>query len=453
MRARLVLVGVATLGTWGTGPRPVQQQAGTRCRIELLNVDREGNRVEVTPGVVNYFAGGNIRARCQGQQIFMWSESLAVYQGRVWQFIGRVRYRDSTTEMTASFGTYFRDTDKWEARENVVLRNQKDGTTLRGPMVDYYRSAPSAPSETELYADRRPTVTLPVRDTLGAEEEPYVVVGDRVRTRGQNRIWAGGGVTIDRSDFRGRGDSLYLDTGTGHDGALIGNASARRAGADSFDLTGGRIDLALADRELTAVTARDSAQLATGSLHLVGDGIWLDLEHRKVEQTLAWGDSVRPVARSEDYLVRGDSLAFDTPRQQLREIRAFGGAWLGAKPDSAGERDWVEGDTVTATFVPRDSGGITRPALQRLASRGEARAFYRMRLAGQTGTSISYTIAREIRIVMRVADTVTVDSVIALGVVDGVHLQPGLTPRDTTRRDTTGATPVVPPQAGRTSRR
>ena len=429
-------------------------QQGQRCQLEILNVDREGSQVEIAPGVTNYFAGGNVRFRCRGQQIYFGGDSVAAYQGRVVQFIGRVYYRDSTVEMTASYGTYLRDNEKWEARENVVLRNLRDGSTLRGPMLDYYRVLAGVRQEPEMYADQRPTITLPAKDSLGRQEEPYVVVGDRVRSRGENRVWAAGRVTIDRSDFRGRADSLFLDTGPGNQGALVGNASTRRIANDSFNLVGRRIDLTFEEREISSVTARDSALLTSDDLRLTGDTIGLDLADRKVEQTLAWGRTTRPVALSTDYEVRGDSLAFDTPGQELREIRAFGTAWLGARPDSAGERDWVSGDSVKASFVPRDSAGVQRPTLQLLEARGKAAAFYRMQTSGESRPSLAYTKAALIRIVMRVADSVTVDSVYALGVTDGIHLQPSIArAADTTKADTTARrVDTLPPPSPRSRR-
>ena len=82
-------------------------------------------------------------------------------------------------------------------------------------------------------------------------------MADRVRIKGSDRIWAGGKVTIDRSDFAARGDSLRLDTGAGSDGTLIGGPPILRGlGPDSFNLAGNRIDLKLEQRELTYVVAR-----------------------------------------------------------------------------------------------------------------------------------------------------------------------------------------------------
>lgn len=407
-----------------------------RCQFVIENVDRQGVRIEVMPGVVNYFAGGNVRLRCANIAVRITSDSVASYQGNVVQFVGGVRYRDSTIEMTSDFGTYFRGLEKWEARGHVVLRNILEGTVLEGPMLDYYRPVRSVRDSSEMYADQRPTITLPVQDSTGRSADPYVVVGDRVRTRGESLIWSGGRVTIDRTDLRGRGDSLFLDQGQAGIGSLIGRASINRVAADSFQLTGQRIDLALDGRELTYVTARDSAVLVGQSLTLNGDAIGLDVNNREVEQTVAWGRTVRPVALADAYEVRGDSLAFDTPNRKLKEVRAFRGGWVGARPDSSGDRDWVAGDSVTASFLIRDSAPAARPTLEKLEARGQAKALYRFVQAGQPKPSISYTKADRIVVTMKViGDSTTVDNVFALGNVEGVHLQPGIVRPDSLRAD------------------
>ena len=53
-------------------------------------------------------------------------------------------------------------------------------------------------------------------------------MADRVRLKGDDRIFAGGKVTVDRSDFASRSDSLRLDTGHGGDGTLIGGSPVLR---------------------------------------------------------------------------------------------------------------------------------------------------------------------------------------------------------------------------------
>ncbi|MFN2326508.1 MAG: hypothetical protein ABR551_11560 [Gemmatimonadales bacterium] len=409
----------------------VPAHAQEPCLLQVLNVDRQGVQTQQEGDFRNYFAGGNVRMRCVGQEVRMWSDSLASYQGQVIQFIGSVRYRDSTVEMTADFGTYFRDADRWEARGNVVLTNRGSGAVLRGPTLDYLREVVGTRDEAELFADLRPTVSIPVSDSLGQEEAPYVIVADRVRMRGEDQMFAGGRVTVDREDLVARADSMRLDTGEGSDGTLVGNASIRRVAEDSFNLVGSRIDLALEQREIRRVHAQGEAHLVAPALDLEADHVGLDLVARKVELIEAWGDSLRPAARSSDgYEIFGDSLAFDTPDQQLEAARAFGDGWVGALPDSAsGERDWVSGDSVEVRFVVvPDSAGADRTTLDGLEARGNAKAYYRLSPAPGAGPErpIFYTRANFILITMKhLAAETTVDEVISRGEVDGLHLQPG----------------------------
>lgn len=436
-RPLLLLVGVLLLPSSGSA----QQREG-RCLLQILNVDRQGVGFQPSPGVQNYFAGGNVRMRCVGQEVRMWSDSLASYQGQVVQFIGKVRYRDSTVEMTADFGTYFRDTDRWEARGNVVLTNHANGAVLRGPTLDYLRQVRGVRDTSEMFADLRPTITIPARDTAQGVEDPYVIVGDRVRVRGETQIYSGGRVTIDRSDLAARGDSLFLDTGSGSRGTLVGSASVRRTAADSFDLKGRQIDLTLDRREVTYVLAQGESHLRATELDLVADTIGVDVNARKVEQVVAWGDSLLPVAHSaEGFEVRGDSVAFDTPGQRLTEARAFGRGWMGAKPDSiSGERDFVAGDTVTVGFrADEDSTGAPRTQLDSLHAQGNALALYRMLQPPPNDggrLAIVYTRAASILITMKIGPDgqSTVDQVRSTGDVDGIHLQPTAIVADTTGR-------------------
>ena len=360
------------------------------CVFVIEYVGREGARVETTAGT-NYHAGGGVRFRCRNLPVTMASDSVAAYAGNVVQFIGNVRYNDSAVAMTANVGTYYRTGDRWESRGNVVARKLDTGTTLRGPALDYLRTVPGRRDTSELVASGRPRIEYyPSDDGTGAPE-PYQIVANWVRVRGDDRVWASGRVTIDRSDFAATGDSLELDTGPAGEGTLLGQPVLRGLGADTFTVSGRRIDLDLDGRAITYLTAVDSAQVVSADWDLVADTIGLDIEDRVLHQTLAWGDSRRPAGIASDYEIRGDSLAIDTPGQQLRELRAFGDGWIGTAVDSAsGERNWLAGDTVVAVFVPRDSitaperasGDTTAvvasgdPLLSQMRSRGDARAYH-----------------------------------------------------------------------------
>ncbi len=421
---------------------------GKRCVLRVEHVQREGVLSKILgTSTENYFAGGDVRLRCVSQPVRIWADSIASYAGQVVQFIGHFRYEDETSKVTSDFGTYYKDSERWDANGNVVFINTQDGSKLVGPMATYWRQIKGVKEQEEVFAERRPTLTLAAKDSTRKAEEPYIIVADRIRMRGKDLMWAGGTVTIDRSDIRGRGDSLQLDNGKGSAGALIGHAAIRRAATDSFALDGKRIDLGLKDRELTSVIGRDSAKLTSRDLDLLAEAISLKLIARKVVQTLAWGKAPRPQALADDYEVRGDSLAVDTPEEQIRELRAFRNAWVGFRPDSGkGERDWLAGDSIVGSFAPRPAGSGAKSVLQRLEARHNAASFYRITAAGTAGgrPSLNYARAGKILLTMQPGDSVRVERVDMVGKVDGMQLQPQIVKVDSLKRDTTVIRPVRP---------
>ncbi|MFL5495994.1 MAG: hypothetical protein ACJ8DC_16540 [Gemmatimonadales bacterium] len=423
-------------------PRPsVPREPSQRCTFQVDNVDRQGNVIE-TPSGTNYFAGGNVRLSCRGQRITMQSDSVAAYGGNVVQFIGNVKYRDSTLTMDADFGTYYKIGERWEARGRVTTRNLKSGSTLSGPSLDYFREVKGVRDTVEMYAVSRPKIRYFAEDSAVAKEvEPYIIVADRVRFKGSDRLWAGGKVTIDRSDFAARGDSLRLDTGAGSDGTLLGGEPTLRGlGPDSFRLSGRRIDMVLERRELKRLVAKGAGHAVNRDWDLVADSIVLDLKQKKLEQTLAWGKQTRPFASSPQYAMRADSLALDTPGQKLREVRGFGAAWLGGDIDSVTkDRDWMKGDTVIAQFMPRDSAGTTRSVLSRIVARRAAQSYHLDRNAkAPRRPSINYARGDAIVVTMRTPPAEGVERVDIRGKVDGVQLEAAAdssaTPADSTRR-------------------
>src|SRR5918995_2759219 len=400
----------------------VSGQAG-RCVFQITNVDRQGAVVE-TPRGTNYFAGGNVRLSCRGVQITMESDSVAAYGGNVVHFIGNVKYRDSTLTMDADNGTYFKNGEKWEARGRVVTNNLRTGSKMTGPALDYYRAVKGVRDTLVMYSTGRPRIEYATSEPGAKPGEPYIIVADRVRLKGSERLWAGGKVTIDRSDFSARGDSLRLDTGTGSDGTLIGgNPVMRGLGRDSFNLSGKRLDLKLDRRELTYVIAKGSGHAVSKEWDLVADTIGLDIKNRRLEQTLAWGDSTRPHATSPAYAMRADSLALDTPGQQLKEVRGFGTAWLGGTIDPRiKQRDWMRGDTVVAQFLQRDSAGTRRAALNRIVARKSAQSYHldpSPRFPERP--SINYARGDVIVMTMKHGARSGVDRVDVQGLVDGIQ--------------------------------
>jgi hypothetical protein len=419
---------------------PPANNRSQRCLFQIENVDRQG-KVEQTPTGTNYFAGGNVRLRCKGTAITMRSDSVAAFGGTVVKFIGHVRYRDSTLTMDADFGTYYKAGERWEARGHVVTQNLHTGSKLTGPSLDYLRELSGVRDTLEMYAVKRPKIEYATPDSTGKRAEPYLIVADRVRFKGSDRVWAGGTVTIDRSDFAARGDSLRLDTGKGSDGTLLGQSpELRGTKSDSFSLRGNRIDFQLDRRALTYVTAKGAAHAVSNAWNLVADTIALDVNDGAVEYSFAWGKTTQPSATSTNYAVKADSLAFDTPAQKLREIRSFGRAWLGGDVDSAsGERNWMRGDTLVAAFAQEDSAGTKRTALHRIEARRTAQSYHVDPNAKfPTKPSIDYSRGDAITLTMRTGEKRGVDRVEIKGEVEGLHLEAAATPADTTGARPTG---------------
>jgi hypothetical protein len=428
-----------------------QQRAAVRptggCRFQLQHVGGIGQQI-VAGADTNYYANGGVRLMCADSSARISSDSLALFgrgKSTVVEFIGHVMYEDSITTQSADRGTYYRDGDRWEARGKVSTVNRRDSSTIQGPALDYLRTVPGVRDTVELFAVGRPTIRSFPRDTGRTRPEPYLIVADRVRMKGNDRTWAGGAVTIDRSDFSARGDSLFLDSGAGNEGRLLGSPMMKGLGRDGFELHGQRIDLSLERQVITYVKALGEAHAISADVDLVADTIGLDLDQQKLVQTIAWGDSLKPRALTADYEIRGDSLAFDTPGQQLTEIRAYRKAWVGGKLDTlARERDWITGDTVVASFSRSDSAGTSRTTLRQLAAAGSARSYYRIvdKKSNEARPSINYSRGDRITVHMKSSGSREVDQVKIDGHVDGVHLKPVRPEPDTTR-------PAAPARGGR----
>lgn len=441
----MVSLAAASLQAQQPAGRPLKPRSAG-CRFQLERTGGLGTQ-NIVGADTNYYAGGGVVLVCSDSSARIASDSVALY-GRgpntLVQFIGHVKYQDSLTIQTSNLGTYFRAGERWEARGNVNTENLQNGSTIVGPSLDYFRLLPGVRDTLELFAVNRPTIKYATEDSTGGRGEPYVIVADRVRMKGNDRVWAAGNATVDRSDFAARGDSLLLNTGAEGTGSLIGHPEMRGLGRDSFSLTGRRIDLTLERNVLTYVKALQDGHAVTIDVDLVADTIGLDLEGNQLVQTLAWGDSTLPRALTADYEIRGDSLAFDTPARRLSEVRSFADAWVGGAVDSVtGDRDWMKGDTVVARFTTADSAGIARTTLADLTATGKAHSWYRVSDRRRDALpSINYSRGDRIRIEMKSGGRRGVDHVDIRGNVDGVHLEPS----PVVAPDTTSTS--APPQQG-----
>jgi hypothetical protein len=443
----------------------LQAQDTTGGRPCQVAVDSVGRYTETTNAAneKTLNGGGGVLAHCVGTSTTISADSFAHYSalGRL-DLIGRVQIRDTGFALDARLTRYYLREGRLEAHNNVVAVNRVTGSVLRGPNLNYWRAVPGVRDTVELYATQRPTVEYRQRQTGDtAANEPYIIVSDRLRMKGDDRVWAGGNVTIDRSDFAARSDSMMMDQ-TGGVGVLIGgtpSVEGRGGGrattgtsAKNYTLVGTRIELALAQRDIRAIKAMGKGQATGSDWILTADTIDLRIAEKLLQQTFAWGDSLRPHAISTLYTIQSDSLAIDSPGEVLTESRAFGDAFSTAKRDSAttaNETDWITGDSLTIRFAQEQDSATraTRSRLRELVSRGSARALThhppdtRDTVQAKLGPSINYSRGNRITVAM-LRDRI--ERVVVAGKADGVHLEPRpAAPPDTTKP--AAAPPPAPP--------
>jgi len=441
------MMAMALLATFAQQPAAATDTTrGRPCVIQIDSIGHNYQEATVRPGEKNYFAGGGVLAHCQGTGSVLSADSVALFAG-VGRFdmVGQrnpVHIRDTAITLDATTAAYFLRQERLEAHKNVVAVNRKTGSVLRGPNLTYYRAVKGVRDTLEMYASGRPTIEYHSADSAGGE--PYVIVADRVRFKGNDRMWGGGQVTIDRSDFAARGDSMQLDQAAGF-AVLVGKPRVEGKSARPYTLTGTRIELGLQGRgrDIRLVKALGDGVATGADWRLTADTIHLHVDRKKLQQAFAWGpkDSVRARALSTLNTIQADSLALDLPDEVLDEARAFGHAYSTSKTESpkrdstaSPEVSWFAGDSLTARWkqVP-DSAGTPRSKLYRLIARGSARSFtYLASQHDSTGPSLNYSRGKVIDCVLK-GDKV--DRCTVTGGANGVQLDPRPpAPPDTTKK-------------------
>ncbi len=416
---------------------------GRPCVVVIDSVGGTYREVAVGPQK-NTFAGGGILVHCRGTGTRVSSDSMAHYAGpNRLDLIGHVVIRDTALALDATTAQYFLSQERLEAHRQVVATNRRTGTVLRGPNVTYLRAVVGVRDTTEMFASGRPTIDY--HSSAADSSEPYVIVADRVRFKGDDRFWGGGRVTIDRSDFAARGDSVMLDERSGV-GLLLGKPSIEGKGANTYTLAGRRIELALAGRDVRLAKALGAGSAVASDWRLTADTIHLAVETKKVQQVFAWGDSSKPLAISTKSTVRADSLALDTPDQVLKQVRAYGHARSTSARDSTADssvRDnWIEGDTLVADFVSSaDTAGKRSSRIKTVVASGAARSLMHLKKGtDQPCWSRNYSRGRKIAVTLA-GDSL--DNVVVSGAADGAHLE-CFAARPDTAADSTATTRPSP---------
>ena len=415
---------------------------GTGTRANVVT-DATGNRIT--------YLGGGIVARCIGQGNRLTADSAEQYESERRLFlVGNVHYTEPRATVTSHTMTYYQNDDHLHAEGDVVAV-QSNGSTLRGPIADYYRSTPQRPL-TRMFAPGRPTVTLVQKDTSGRGKPPDTahVVANTITMEGDSLVYASGQVQITRPDMLATGDSAFMDSGRDF-ARLMREPSVLGKGTRAFTLTGGVIDVYSRNRQVERVVATPKGHALSKDLELVADSIDMRMQNNQLQRAIAWGTG-RAHAVSPDREIIADSIDAIMPGQRVREVRALRNAYAESNPDSgvvSTQRDWMSGDTIVAHFdslVGADTS--SKPKIREIVAEGNARSFYQMKNSKgpQTEPTVNYVRGRIIDIIF---ETGKVATVTVTDKATGVLIEPAAASNDqkpgVAPKQTTPSATVKPP--------
>ena len=464
MRALAVILAVAALPAFTAPPRPQQQQQSRACTV---HVDSTGGdtRFGTENGMRTVFSGGGVWARCVGQPTTIYGDSMSFYESsNTLQFIGRVKFRDSSGTLDADKVTYWSRIEHLYAEGNVYAVNTASGTEMRGPNMDLYRVAAGIRDTQEVLATGRPTIRMMSGDSARRDTaNPFYVIADRVYMKHTDRMWGSGHVILHRTDMDAFSDSASLNLRDSL-GLLIGSPvingydtvryrvpplkyfrvdtvrTGRRVRLDTirlvqveprpdsqvqYRLTGQRIRFNLTHgQQVRRVVSMGMADARGPDWHMTSDTLDMAVDSGLIQRAQAWGTDRRGRAVSGLNIVTADSLDIQMPGQVMRQVWAYRSARAESKGDTTWtESDWLSGDSLKATFVEADSAGHRRSTIDDVIAFGTARAFYHTaNQRDSTGVmGINYSRGDKINIAMQNGKVHTVDIV---GKVDGVYLEP-----------------------------
>jgi hypothetical protein len=391
------------------------QNLPRNCDLDFVNKPGNPANIKTDPvtGKRTTYLGGGIIAHCIGQGNTLTADSAEYYEaeGRLY-LVGNVHYTEPRAKVDSHTMTYYQNDDHLHAEGDVVAV-QSNGSTLRGPVADYYRSTPQRPL-TRMFAPGRPTVTLIQRDTSGRGRPPDTahVIANQIVMEGDSLVYASGRVEITRPDLLATGDSAFMDSGRDF-ARLMRQPSVKGNGTRAFTLTGGVIDVYSRNRQVERVVATPNGHALSKDLELVADSIDLRMNNNQLERAMAWGKT-RAHAVSPEREIIADSIDAIMPGQRVREVRALRKAYAESNPDSgvvSTQRDWMRGDTIVAHFdslVTADTS--SKPKIREIIAEGNARSFYQMKNSKgpQTEPSVNYVVGRIIDIMFEEGKVATV---------------------------------------------
>lgn len=399
------------------------QDAGERCFFPNTPQTRQYS-VKLPSGQYNTFLGGGVNVRCPSKELRLSADSLESYgdDGRIY-LVGDVHYIEPRLTLSSDFLTYFQRDERILAQGsvNALLPN---GSTLRGPTAEYFRTTPYRPVP-RMVAVGRPTITVLQKDSAGKPAEPMTVVANNVSMVGDSLIYAGGGVTVSRQDVTAYGDSMDLDS---ERELVVLMRGPRIEGKMErpFQLSGERIEMTSRMRKLDRVRSKGRARALSEDLTLASDTIELRVAADLLQRAIAWGPS-RARAASAAQRILADSIDVLMPNQRVHEMHAVRDALAEGRPDTArfhaDTLDWMRGDTILARFDTASADSTKATRLRELVAIGHARSFSHLPPADSTirAPAINYVVGRRIVIAMREQ---RVSTVTVIDRASGVYLEP-----------------------------
>src|SRR4029079_15185869 len=168
--------GIASLAV----TRPASSQVETsQCLLqyETSSCNTRKNSVKPASGQYNFFQGGGVTYHCEGQDNALQADSAEYYgDQKVLYLIGVVQYTEPRAKVDSDRMTYYQLEDRLRAEGNVNVRTQT-GTTIRGPLMDYYR-ATTTRTLTRTEATGRPRMQIVQKQANGQPGEPVDVVSN-----------------------------------------------------------------------------------------------------------------------------------------------------------------------------------------------------------------------------------------------------------------------------------
>lgn len=425
---------------------------------------------------------GRVRFRDGGKELRADEGRYFSQQGRL-QTTGNTILRDTLdgSEIINGDMVLLRQTET-RAEEQITVTTGADG--LRPLARLYMKASPDTVAPEARAPD--PAVVVPVADsvspdsaavpptpadTLAADPEaeaiprraappdtastPYLVEGDRIFLQGDSYFLATGSVVIDRDALMAYADTAEYDQVAER---MLLRGSARVEG-ETYDMVGRTINIALPGGEMGSVRALREAVLTGDDLRLEAPLIQLFLVDGRMERLVAVplpgdpsapprtaadsADLARPIAEAENFRLVADSVDVAAPGEVLERIFAAGSARgessardslnVASLPGIA-LKDWLEGDTVIATFSKVEPDPLLPPdtladeyRLEELRAVGSAKSLYRMAPSdsvtrpGVDPPAVHYVTGSAILIVMVDGE---VDRMEVEGPTRGWHLEP-----------------------------